>query len=135
MGTEATQAAPRSSRQSGLVAVLPIVTHTPPNPHIAFPRDPPYVDINVSVRAPPLMSIYVRARASTEPPQDTRGSASPKGEARRECAGKAEQSECRAREDYGWRWAGGVNKPNHAPGPPTTPQNIRVSALLIRKRD
>ncbi|MGB5367137.1 MAG: hypothetical protein WBN14_12815, partial [Polyangiales bacterium] len=30
------------------------------------------------------------------------GSASPKGEARRECAGKAEQSECRAREDYGW---------------------------------
>jgi len=41
------------------------------------------------------------------------GSASPQGEARRECAGKAEQSECRAREDYGWGWAGGVTKPNH----------------------
>jgi hypothetical protein len=32
---EATQAAPRSSRQSGRFAVLPIVTHTSTPPHIA----------------------------------------------------------------------------------------------------
>ena len=43
-GPEATQGAPRSSRQSGVVAVLPIGTHTPPNPHIAFRRAPPYGD-------------------------------------------------------------------------------------------
>ena len=43
-------------------------------------------------------------------PQDVRGSASPKGEARRECAAKAERSNCRGREDYGWGWAGGVTK-------------------------
>ena len=52
------------------------------------------------------------------------GSASRNGEARRECAGKAKRSECRAREDYGWGWAGGVTKPNQAPGsatPHTTP--------------
>jgi hypothetical protein len=42
MGPEATQGAPRSSRQSEGVAVLPIVTHTPPNPHIAFAGAPPY---------------------------------------------------------------------------------------------
>ncbi len=45
-----------------------------------------------------------------------------------EGAGKAERSECRAREDYGWGWAGGVTKPYHAthptrdlPHPPQTP--------------
>ena len=55
------------------------------------------------------------------------GSASPKGEARRECAGKAERSECRAREDYGWGWAGGVIKPDQAPRGSTTPHHIRGS--------
>jgi hypothetical protein len=44
-GALATQASPRSSRQSGLVAVLPIVTHTPTPPHVAFPRAPPHVII------------------------------------------------------------------------------------------
>jgi hypothetical protein len=39
-GAWATQAAPRSSRQSELVAVLPIVTHTPTPPHVAFVRAP-----------------------------------------------------------------------------------------------
>ena len=29
---------------------MPIVTHTPPNPLIAFPRAPPYVDIDASGR-------------------------------------------------------------------------------------
>ena len=36
----ATQAAPRSSRQSERLAVLPIVTHTPTPPHVAFVRAP-----------------------------------------------------------------------------------------------
>jgi len=39
-----------------------------------------------------------------------RGSASPQGEARRECAAKPEQSDGRGREDYGRGWAGGVTK-------------------------
>ena len=63
-------------------------------------------------------------RNSPRRPQDNSPPASPQGEARRECAGKAERSECRAREDYGWGWAGGVIKPCHAPNPrrpPTTP--------------
>ena len=38
----------------------------------------------------------------TTTPHATRGSASPKGEARRERAGKAVRSTRRAREDYGW---------------------------------
>jgi hypothetical protein len=44
----ATQGAPRSSRQSEGAAPLPIVTHTPPNPRIAFPRTPPYGHFSVS---------------------------------------------------------------------------------------
>ena len=40
LGPEATQGAPRSSRQSGLIAVVPIVTHTPTPPHVAFFRAP-----------------------------------------------------------------------------------------------
>ena len=44
------------------------------------------------------------------PPQDMRGSASPKGEARRERAAKPKRSAGRGREDYGWGWAGGVTK-------------------------
>ncbi len=51
-----------------------------------------------------------------------RGSASPQGEARRERAGKAKRSDRRAREDYGWGWAGGVIKPDHATNPPPRPQ-------------
>ena len=48
-----------------------------------------------------------------------RGSASPQGEARRECAAKPKRSAGRGREDYGWGWAGGVTKPNQAITPPT----------------
>jgi len=44
-GAWATQAAPRSSRQSPVVAVLAIGTHTPTPPHVAFPRAPPHVTI------------------------------------------------------------------------------------------
>jgi len=46
------------------------------------------------------------------------GSASPQGEARRECAAKPKRSAGRGREDYGWGWAGGVTKPNQAISPP-----------------
>jgi len=56
-----------------------------------------------------------------------RGSASPKGEARRECAAKAKRSAGRGREDYGWGWAGGVTKPNPLTSTPTTPHHIRGS--------
>jgi hypothetical protein len=45
-GPWATQGAPRSSRQSEVVAVWPIVTHTPTQPHIPPHRAPPYVDID-----------------------------------------------------------------------------------------
>ena len=62
-----------------------------------------------------------------------RGSASPKGEARRERAGKAERSDRRAREDYGWGWAGGVTKPNHAPNPIPRPHHTRGSAQPPRQ--
>ena len=58
------------------------------------------------------------------------GSASPKGEARRERAGKAERSDCRAREDYGWGWAGGVTKPDHATRSATTPHHTAAASVL-----
>ena len=78
----ATQAAPRSSRQSGLAAVWPIVTHTPPNPHIAFRR------------APPFISMCVEVRRSDNPHKTAGGSASRNGEARRKAP--ARQSEATA---------------------------------------
>jgi len=62
-----------------------------------------------------------------------RGSASPKGEARRERAGKAERSECRAREDYGWGWAGGVIKPYHAPNSRPAPQTPAAAQTKQRR--
>jgi len=87
---EATQGAPRSSRQSGVVAVLPIVTHTSTPPHIApFFRAPPYGDI--SNRVPPYGATKTSSR---KPLQAMRGSASPKGEARREAP--ARQSKANA---------------------------------------
>ena len=61
---------------------------------------------------------FAGAYAFPAAPQNMRGSASPKGEARRECAAKAKRSDCRGREDYGWGWAGGVIKPNQATNPP-----------------
>ncbi len=86
------------------------------------PRNPP------NTPAPPTPAPAQAARRRPAPPiPNTRGSASPQGEARRECAGKAEQSDRRAREDYGWGWAGGVTKPNHPPHPSTRPPNTRGS--------
>ena len=73
-----------------------------------FFRAPPYGD-----RANPA------PKRQAEPGSPTAGgSASPKGEARRERAGKAERSECRAREDYGWGWAGRFNQTVPANPPP-----------------
>jgi len=56
-----------------------------------------------------------------------RGSASPKGEARRVRAGKAEQSDRRAREDYGWGWAGRFNQTSPHNQSNTPPPNTRGS--------
>jgi hypothetical protein len=56
-----------------------------------------------------------------------RGSASLKGEARRERAGKAERSDRRAREDYGWGWAGRFNQTKPANPLKTRPPNTRGS--------
>ncbi len=57
--------------------------------------------------APPTPAAAQAARRHPPPTSpSTRGSASPKGEARRECAGKPKRSARRAREDYGWGWAG-----------------------------
>ena len=70
-------------------------------------------------RAPPFISRYVEGRPAATLHKTAGGSASPKGEARRERAGKAQRSDRRAREDYGWGWAGGVTKPNQAPIPAT----------------
>ena len=61
-------------------------------------------------------------------PPNMRGSASPKGEARRERAAKPKQSAGRGREDYGWGWAGGVTKPNPPTSTSRTPQHMRGSA-------
>jgi len=58
-------------------------------------------------RIPPGAGTFVTA------PQNMRGSASPKGEARRECAAKPARSAGRGREDYGWGWAGGVTRGSH----------------------
>jgi hypothetical protein len=52
-------------------------------------------------------------------PPNMRGGASPKGEARRECAARPKRSVGRGREDYGWGWVGGVTKPNQPTIPPT----------------
>ena len=109
-------------RQSAVVAVLRIGTRGVDSaPHRAFFRAPPYGDISNCLA--PYGAIKTSSR---KPPQATRGSASRNGEARRECAGKAEQSECRAREDYGWGRAGGVTKPYQATRPtPPPPKHTR----------
>jgi len=58
-----------------------------------------------------------------------RGSASPKGEARRECAAKRERNEARGREDYGWGWAGGVTKLALVASP-AIPANIATGSSI-----
>ena len=73
-------------------------------------------------------SVSARAEATCRPPEDSRRQREPERRSPAQSAGKAERSECRAREDYGWGWAGGVTKPNHAPSPPTTPHHTRGSA-------
>ncbi len=70
------------------VAVLPIVTHTPTPPHIAPFSAPLHTETG---EQPSNRQAAARAR---------RAKPGAKG------AGKAERSECRAREDYGWGWAG-----------------------------
>ena len=80
------QAEPRRARQSVVVAVLRIVTcDVDSAPYRGF------------FRAPPFLSNYVKGRPRNTTLKTAGGSASPKGEARRERAGKAKRSECRAR--------------------------------------
>ena len=63
-GAWATQAAPRSSRQSERLAVLPIVTHTPTPSHVAFSRAPMDDSCHEigSHRGPPYIDIYTGER-------------------------------------------------------------------------
>ena len=92
--------------------------------------------------APPTPAAAQAARRHPPPTSPTgRRQREPEGRSPARSAGKAERSECRAREDYGWGWAGGVTKPNHATHPrtaPTTPaaaQPVRrnpVSRLFPR---
>ena len=97
----------RANPRSLLSCGLSLATSTPPH---------------ITDFSEPLHSYPKTQKDGPETPaiKTAGGSASPKGEARRECAGKAKRSECRAREDYGWGWAGGVTKPDHATSPPTT---------------
>ncbi len=118
-----TQAEPRSSRQSERFAVLPIVTHTSTPPHIARFSEPLHTDI-----FEPRTSVRCHQAKSSERPHNS--SAAPR--ARRvkpgaKGAAKAERSDRRAREDYGWGWVGGVIKPNHPTNPNTPPPNTRGS--------
>ena len=110
LGAGTRQAAPRPARQSVLVAVLRIVTWGVDS----APHRPLF----------PSPSIHIQRRKRTAPkhhPQDSRRQREPEGRSPAQSAGKAEQRECRAREDYGWGWAGGVTKPNPLSIPATTP--------------
>ena len=61
------------------------------------------------------------------PPEDSRRQREPERRSPAQRAGKAERSDRRAREDYGWGWAGGVTKPSQLPISATTPHHIRGS--------
>ena len=73
----------------------------------------------------PSIHIHLCMRAAPEPPpQDSRRQREPEGRSPARSAGKAERSECRAREDYGWGWAGRCKQavpptPPNTPAPPT----------------
>ncbi len=106
-----------------------IGTHTSTPPHIApcsaplhtetfFDRGHPYGAIK---RSPP------HPVKTAAPPRARRAKPGAKG------AGKAEQSDRRAREDYGWGWAGGVTKPNHAPNSRPTPQAPAAAQAASRR--
>ncbi len=115
----------RANRGWLLSCRLSLTTSTPP--HIALPPSP---SIHIQVR---------RSAALQHPPQDGRRQREPEGRSPARSAGKAERSDCRAREDYGWGWAGGVIKPDQAPSlskpPPTTsaaaPASVFKQANLL----
>ncbi len=83
------------SRQSALVAVLPIVTRRRRSGPTARPAE----TLCTATRTEPCTGNHLK---------DMRGSASPKGEARREGAAKAERSECRGGRITGGGGRGGV---------------------------
>ena len=78
--------------------------------------------LHTETPAPLFVPVRTEAPVRARPPphKTAGGSASRNGEARRECAGKAERSDRRAREDYGWGWVGGVTKPDQATRSATT---------------
>jgi len=144
-----------------MVAWLGLVTSNPPTPT----RNPPCRALRLRAGLAALRAGFaLRARAAahgvgagacgshctlgaiapTSPPRpkSAGGSASPQGEARRESAAKAERSDCRGREDYGWGWVGGVTKQqqsnelyaSRAPLPSTSPRHPRPRPLAHRRR-
>ena len=108
---------PRANPRWLLSCGLSLGASTPP--HIADFSEPLH-SYPVTQRDGPVAALHNTAG----------GSASRNGEARRERAGKAERSERRAREDYGWGWAGGVIKPNQPPRLATTPHQTSAAACL-----
>ncbi len=119
LGALTTQASPRRARQSAVVAVLPIVTcDVDSDPYRAF------------FRAPPFISSGEKAWHQSTPPQDSSRQREPERRSPAQSAGKAERSDRRAREDYGWGWAGGITKPDQLPLSPTTPHHIRGSVSV-----
>jgi hypothetical protein len=82
-----------------------------------------------------LRRLHPMTRFFRAPPYGDRNTTFPHGRRQREpegrsparSAGKAKRSACRAREDYGWGWAGRCNQavPRHPPNTP--PPNTRGS--------
>ena len=119
----ATQAAPRSSRQSAAGCRLADChSHAAEPPHRVPPR--PSIDIHVGKRA----------AARPTPRTDSRRQREPEGRSPAQSAGKAKRSDRRAREDYGWGWAGGVIKPDQVPSSATTPTTPGSASVTPRKR-
>ena len=110
LGALATQASPRRSRQSGVVARMPIVIRDADSTPY---RVPPCPSVRLSqVRLTNNRALAVALHADAFPTaHQTCTAARAEGEARRECAAKPKRSAGRGREDYGWGWAGGVTNP------------------------
>ena len=111
LGAGSRQAEPRRARQSGVVAVLRIVTcDVDFAPHRGF------------FRAPPLISKDVEVPCPSNPPQDSRRKREPQRRSPAQVRRQGNAKHLPRREDYGWGRAGGVIKTDHLPRSATTPQ-------------
>ena len=90
--------------------------------------EPPY---RAFFRAPPFLSRCVEAWHRSNHPEDSRRQREPERRSTAQRAGKAERSDRRAREDYGWGWAGGVTKPSHARSPTHRPTTCAAASLPV----